>query len=225
VAPGQVYALPPSSPDPRSLDGKSLLKLLKATTRTDIVRSLAMDLSFGGLYAEELCLRAGISKSLAPSASTPALVAKLLAAIKSLVSSALSPAVILDPAPIDAVPLQLRYYDGKQQTQTLTFSEALEAVDREAPKKPSRTDAERKRLQAIIDRQEETLIAAKKSAEGQRRKGELIYEHYQDIEKLLKIINDVRKKEGWPAVKKLAKSNKKIKSIDEKTARCVIDLS
>ena len=66
IRPGVVYTLPPSSFDLSDLDEVSFKRVIKSSDK-DIVRALAVDIGLGGTYAEEVCINAGVDKSLNPS--------------------------------------------------------------------------------------------------------------------------------------------------------------
>ena len=76
----------------------------------------------------------------------------------------------------------------------------------------------------IIKKQEDRLKALEKSVKENQRKGELIYENYQEIKQLLDNINSDRKKMSWDELKKKYKNNKLLKEIDEKTGKIMVDL-
>ncbi|MFB6284710.1 MAG: ribosome rescue protein RqcH [Halobacteria archaeon] len=61
VAPGEEYEYPESRLSPLEMDFEEFLEVFRESD-TDVVRTLASQLNFGGLYAEEICLRAGIEK-------------------------------------------------------------------------------------------------------------------------------------------------------------------
>jgi predicted ribosome quality control (RQC) complex YloA/Tae2 family protein len=63
VAPGAVYEYPGARVDPFELDADAFAARMDDSD-TDLVRTLATQLEFGGLYAEELCTRAGVRKTL-----------------------------------------------------------------------------------------------------------------------------------------------------------------
>ncbi len=222
IAEGQQYKLPPSSSDPRLLDDKKLLRMLKETNKTDIVRFLAIEFRLGGLYAEELCLLAGVDKKTQPAAITAAAAKKLLQSLKRLLGSKPSPSVIYENnAAVDAVPIKLNCYKSSEQKPFGSYSAALEALPESvSEKKPSRYEAEIARLQTIVGKQQETIEQAKLSAEKNSRSGELIYEHYQEIKDIL----DALKSGGWAAVKELQKRNKNLKFVDEKKGKLVVDI-
>jgi len=225
VAVNESYTLPPPVTDPRSLEDKQLQSLLKSTNKTDLVRFLALELSLGGLYAEEVCLLSGIDKKKIPAAITITEVSKLLNALKKLLISKPSPSIILENNhPIDAVPVNMNYYKNHDKKEFKSYSEALEAFFLTTETKDSRYDKEISRLQTIIDHQQSTILEAKNLAQKSSKTGELIYEHYQEVKLLLETVNNLRKSKGWLAVKQLKKSNKKLKSIDDKTGKIVVDL-
>lgn len=223
IAEGQQYKLPPASSDPRLLDDKKLLQMLKGTNKADVVRFLAIELGLGGLYAEELCLLSEIDKKTPPEAVTSAAAKKLLQSLKKLLNSKPSPSVIYENnAAVDAVPVHLSCYKSCGQKPFGSYSGALEAFDALGAfaEKPSRYDAEIARLGTIVSKQEEAAAAARLSAEKNSRSGELIYENYQEIKGIL----DAFRAGGWAAVRELQKRSKIIKSADEKTGKIVVDV-
>ena len=62
VAPGSTYGFPSSRFDPLDADGEAFAAKM-AQSDTDLVRTVATQLNFGGLWAEELCTRAGVEKT------------------------------------------------------------------------------------------------------------------------------------------------------------------
>ncbi|WP_247729108.1 ribosome rescue protein RqcH [Halovivax limisalsi] len=63
VAPGSRYEFPESRVDPLTVSRETFDRQM-ADSDTDVVRTLATQLNFGGLYAEEICTRAGVEKTL-----------------------------------------------------------------------------------------------------------------------------------------------------------------
>ena len=64
VVPGSRYEFPDSRTNPLTVS-RETFDLLMNDSDSDVVRTLATQLNFGGLYAEELCTRAGVEKTLA----------------------------------------------------------------------------------------------------------------------------------------------------------------
>ena len=71
VVPGAQYEFPESRLNPLSLSEAGVGARMEESD-TDVVRTLATQLNFGGLYAEELCTRAGVEKTLAIDDATEA---------------------------------------------------------------------------------------------------------------------------------------------------------
>ncbi|WP_435095426.1 ribosome rescue protein RqcH [Halarchaeum sp. P4] len=62
VAPGSQYGFPQSRLNPLDLDYERFAERMRQSD-TDLVRTVATQLNFGGLYGEELCTRAGVEKT------------------------------------------------------------------------------------------------------------------------------------------------------------------
>ncbi|WIV66424.1 ribosome rescue protein RqcH [Natrialbaceae archaeon AArc-T1-2] len=63
VVPGSRYEFPESRINPLAVSREAFDREMEESD-TDVVRTLATQLNFGGLYAEELCTRAGVEKGL-----------------------------------------------------------------------------------------------------------------------------------------------------------------
>ncbi|WP_440989364.1 ribosome rescue protein RqcH [Haloarchaeobius baliensis] len=63
VAPGSTYGFPDSRINPLTVDYEGFAHTMDDSD-TDVVRTLATQLNWGGLWAEELCTRAGVEKTL-----------------------------------------------------------------------------------------------------------------------------------------------------------------
>ena len=225
ISVNQEYRLPPAVSDPRNLDGKRLANMLKTTNKADAVRFFALELSLGGLYAEELCILSGIDKKKAPASLGPAELAAVISGLKRLFNAAPSPSVICEnDKAIDAVPIDLRFYKKNAREKFASFSKVLESLFSRTSGKPDPNHAAVSRLKKIMEEQQETIAAARDSLDRNSRAAELIYEHYQEVKELLASVNAVRKRDGWDAVKKVAKSGRKIISVDGKTGKIAVDL-
>lgn len=63
VAEGEPMSYPPAVSDIFSMDKQVFYDTLKRSDKENLVKSLALDFSLGGVYAEELCFRAHIDKA------------------------------------------------------------------------------------------------------------------------------------------------------------------
>jgi predicted ribosome quality control (RQC) complex YloA/Tae2 family protein len=94
------------------------------------------------------------------------------------------------------------------------------AEDKVVKEKQTKQD----KVRLVIDKQEQRLRELEQSIADNQRKGELIYEHYQEVKELLDNINLDRKKMSWEELKKKYKDNKLVKEINEKQGLIIIDL-
>ena len=226
LKPGQEYKNPPESLDPFSLDEKKLLELSKTTKKKDLVRFLAIELSLGGLYSEEVCLTSGLDKQSKPSSLEESDAKKLLKALTKLLKAESSPSVILeDDQVVDVVPIKLGCYKDKQSKPFETFSQALEHYySVSVAARPSENDKENSKFQSIISQQKEAIEIAKADIEKNSLTGRLIYENYQELKDLIDLLNKERKEKGWDSLDNLKKSNEKLKSVDGKSGKIVVDI-
>ncbi|RQH01381.1 ribosome rescue protein RqcH [Natrarchaeobius oligotrophus] len=63
VVPGSRYEFPDTRTNPLTIDREAFEREME-TSDTDVVRTLATQLNFGGLYGEEVCTRAGVEKAM-----------------------------------------------------------------------------------------------------------------------------------------------------------------
>ncbi|MDL5503769.1 MAG: NFACT family protein, partial [Candidatus Methanoperedens sp.] len=134
---GEPYELPQAQISPITAT-EDQLKDMFAHSDADIVRTVATKMNIGGQYAEELCIRAGISKN------TPAKDIKDLSSLQNALqdvfkplSSELKPQIILkDGVKIDVLPFPISVYEKNEKISFSTFNEALdEYFSGEAKKK------------------------------------------------------------------------------------------
>ncbi len=132
VAPGAPYEYPGERLDPLALDYDAFAAAMRDSD-SDLVRTLATQLNFGGLYAEELCTRAGVGKTVAVADATEDQLRALYDAVTRLdddLRDGLDPRVYHRPAddeesesdadggpddslpgdPVDVTPVALREY-------------------------------------------------------------------------------------------------------------------
>ncbi|MBI5065232.1 NFACT family protein [Candidatus Woesearchaeota archaeon] len=152
----------------------------------NISRTLATVYGFGGVFAEELCLRSEIDpKTVEVNQKQKK---KLFGEFSKLLREKSNPQLVFDPQKPgvlkDITPIKLQKYSKLENKPVESFSEALEEnllVLEEAPKENPRI----KQLQKRIEIQENTLIEYKKKIDENNKKAEHIYENYEKIEQLL----------------------------------------
>ncbi|MFT4283108.1 MAG: NFACT family protein [Candidatus Woesearchaeota archaeon] len=209
------YVYPPSRVNPEDL---SLEKLKELASDKDIVRFLAMDLGFGGLFAEELVARLQIDKSLESNKADLSLVLK---EIINLLQSKISAFT----AKGSAFPVDMKTFDKEEVFES--FSMALDSFfepDSKEEEKEAKNTKKKDKLEIILEAQTKRIKDLEKEIEENNAKGEFIYANYAQFSKLLDYCNKLIKDGGsWVDVEKALKENPKFKSFDKKNKKVVLE--
>jgi len=210
IASREIYEYPPSRGiNPLDHDPSELEDILM-NSGADLIRTLASN-GFGGLYAEEIVLRAGIDKNTPCSNLTPDDIRKIEAAIyetfKPLRELDLKPHIIGDGE--DVLPIELRVYSGRERKYFESFNDAADeffsSIFREEIRRAHEEEWEREvdRFRKRLRIQRETLEKFKKTIEVSTRKGDLLYANYSLVEEVLATIRRAREKYSWDEIKNI----------------------
>lgn len=217
----EVYKLPPSNAkNPFKVDIEELEAGLQAAGETEIVKAIARFIGIGGLYTEELLIRAGIEKSKSSANLTNSDLNSVFSALQELLlavsSQKLEPHIVLDEAGnfIDVLPIKLKRYDKFKIQSYASFSEALDEFYvrvTAAEKAVASIDVgqfkrEADRLQRVITDQEKALQENNLEAERDKHIGDTIYAHLSEFQILLNKFSTT-----WKAGKDLSDVVTKIK--------------
>lgn len=210
IASREIYEYPPSRGiNPLDHDPSELEDILM-NSGADLIRTLARN-GFGGLYAEEIVLRAGLDKNTPCSNLTPDDIRKIEAAIyetfKPLRELDLKPHIIGDGE--DVLPIELRVYSGRERKYFESFNDAADeffsSIFREEIRRAHEEEWEREvdRFRKRLRIQRETLEKFKKTIEVSTRKGDLLYANYSLVEEVLATIRRAREKYSWDEIKNI----------------------
>lgn len=222
IRPGIPYAQPPTPTDPRTLDAEQLHAILGASTMDSVVKALAADCSLGGAWAEEVCARAQVDKA-TPRVSEQQS-AQLHRAIRQIIDAP------IDARLVDGEALPIPFLTREEGEAHASFSAAIERLimpallAREAHAGNEASRREHDRHQKIIEQQERKLEGFEQSAIENQRKGELLYERYQQVSALLAELDALRRRAGWDAVRERAAADARISEVDEQHATITIEL-
>jgi predicted ribosome quality control (RQC) complex YloA/Tae2 family protein len=212
---GEPYRPPPGSAMPFGLDAEQLRA--KAALSKDLVRFLALGLGFGPLWAEELCLRAGLDKKTPIDAVPWEAVRSAIGGLgRDLARNDLAPAVVFeDGKPVDAVPFVLQSYPAPRYTheEAPTFREALDAYflgasgDEDAeepddPRRPKYEDALGK-VDQQLRQMDEAISAFVAQEEQDRLDGDALYASFADVQAALDALNHARADRSWAEVEQV----------------------
>ncbi len=211
---GARYEPPPPFFDTKHASVEEVAAKLFATDKDVVVKALAADLGLGSTYAEEVCLRVGVEKLAKPTRTELRLLA---AAAKALFDEPSAPSVVGD----EAFPFRLATKETGIPFSSFSAAIASLVPEEEAPavaiQKTKRSKAEE-----VLKQQTRAVEGYGRAAEENQRKGELLYEHYQEVKALLDAVNATRKAKGWAAVKEEFKG--KVVQFDEEKGTITIEL-
>ena len=210
---GEAYQPPPGGAEPFRMDLAAFLAA-KDGANKDVVRFLALDLGFGPLWAEELCLRADVPKNLPASDATDghwhALHESIHALALDIQRNDLAPSVVhRGEEPVDAVPWPMQIYPEPEfaYEEAATFREALDAYFIGGPDDGEDDDPRRARFEdakAKIQRQVQQMqdkmddFAADEAAS--RACGDALYMCWAQVEQILGQLQAARATRSWQEV-------------------------
>ncbi len=215
---GEKYIFPAPALNWKSIPEKEFGTVLKQSEKKNLATSLAMDVGLGGLYAEEICTRAGVDKEVLPSKISAKEIKEIYRVLQELMNSFKTPQGYIYPEQITPFPLQ----DQKPLVITATYNEAIDTLNPFQRLSPYHKKINS--LQQVIAGQEESIHKLQGATESATRKAEVIYEHYAPIQRLLQIVKDLRKSKEWKDIALELKKEKKIKLVDLKNKKVTLDL-
>ena len=196
----EVFRFPPSSgKNPFKVTKEELENALKTLGDVEVVRATARSLGVGGVYAEEILLRADVEKTKHCNALTNAEASAIFDCLQSLLltlsSFTVEPHIVLaeDGGFVDAVPFRLKRYEAFTVQAYSSFNEALDefyvrATAAEKAVASSGVDGlqrEAERLKRVIAEQEQALREAESKVERDKCIGDVIYAHSSELQALL----------------------------------------
>ncbi len=196
----EVYQFPPSGgKNPFRVTREELEAALKVAGDAEVVRAIVRFLGLGGVYAEELLLRAAVEKTKLCSALASGEIDAMFAALQSLLSSVsttpLEPNIVLDENGgfMDVVPFKLKRYEGFKLQPYSSFSEALDefyvrvtVVEKAtAGVDVSQFKREAERLKRMVSEQEHALAENECKEARDKQIGDAIYVRLNELQVLL----------------------------------------
>ncbi len=208
----------------------ALFKTLIEKIDKNIAKTLAINLGIGGFYAEEICMRAGISRDKENLSSAEE--EKLYDAFSEILKSKTDAFVVYkNGIPVDAVPFEIRKYQSFKKEKTETFNDAVAVVVESTEsqikqkQKSFAYEQEKERLLKIKDIQGKNLAGVEKESGELQRTGEIIYEKYQELKQILDEAGELRKTHSFKEIKEILKKKHLIvKDLDEKEKKLMIEI-
>jgi len=228
--PGEDYIMPKTRYDPASSSFEEFTDIFRSS-ESDTVRTLATIVNLGGQYAEEVCKRSGIDKTLNSKEVSDENLSKMYDVLKGIVEHVVggSEATVFrkDGEITDISPIDLSIYEETEKETFQTMSLAIDTLIREVgeAEEEEYVDPETEKLKKRIQKQSETVDEYIFESEDLRRRADALYVEYQKANELLTVLNEQSKKLTW---EKLAEGAAKIPfvvSIDPSKNKIVCKLS
>src|SRR5665647_1355915 len=225
---GQLYEYPSTQLSPVDLPYNEFEAALTSISR-DVVRTLATRFNMGGLYAEEVCLRAGVEKKSAQ--LTPEEVQRLYAALREvfepLRSNTLRPHIVYESesVPIGVLPFEMAQFDRCEKRFFPSFNQALDEYYRLKIDELTTTPATYTRIQKIVDRQKEAIQQFKNQEREYKSKGDLLFEKYHEIDRVIKTVREARRLKTWAEVSSELSSLSFFKQVDQSTGTITMEVN
>ena len=204
------YVFPPALLNPLSVGVDDIVSLVNSSDR-NLVKSMASGFGFGGVFSEEILVRAGIDKDKTVINLVDA--GKIKGAIVDFFSEDLKPFVFGDVV----FPVVMKTKKG------VFFNSISEAVDsfnllkKDIENKSVVSLKKKEKTDSLVDIQERMIKNLEQSISENKEKGEFIYSNYQDFDKLLNFANSVRSKDGLDVLEREMRKNKRFVSLNKKT--------
>ncbi|MBW2971931.1 NFACT family protein [Candidatus Woesearchaeota archaeon] len=232
IKPGEQYSYPKKEFNFLTITAEQLADMLHKSDKENLVKSLALDLGLGGVYAEELCMLAGIEKGLKSAQLSDKEVKSVFDAITNLKDKQISTTIykVAEGQIKDIVPFELKFYKDLQKESAEMFNEALDKILTTKIEKKAIDSAENAaktkigKIEEMISQQRLRISGLEVSEKDNQRKGELIYENYPLIQQVIEQVKELRKTLSWKEVKEHFKGHKLIKGVDEKTGEVTLEL-
>jgi predicted ribosome quality control (RQC) complex YloA/Tae2 family protein len=192
-----VLDLPPSSgKNPFKVTQTELEEALKNAGETEVVRSIARFLGVGGVYAEEILLRANIDKTKHCNVLTSQEVGVIYETLQTLLTAVsggnLEAAIVLgeDGEFLDVAPIKLKRYEGFKTQGYPTFNQALDefylrvTVAERAVNhlEVDKLKKEAERLRRMVAEQEKSIHEDEAKSERDKLIGDTFYAHFNELQ-------------------------------------------
>ncbi|MGA3111929.1 MAG: ribosome rescue protein RqcH [Candidatus Bathyarchaeia archaeon] len=214
---------PPSGKNPFKLTMPELQEGLEKAGEAEVVRAMSRFLGIGGVYAEEMLLRAGVEKSKPCINLTLDEAKSIFDSLQGLLSKIaeynLEPNIVLeqDGSFLDVVPMKLKRYEGLKTQDYKTFNEAadeffLQVIAAEkavASVEVGKLKQEAERLKRVVADQEKSISQEEKKTEVDKTIGNTIYSHLNELQTFIEtLLSANREGKDWTTIAEALEAKK-----------------
>ncbi len=204
--------------DWKNVSEKEFSDTVLKSDKKNIATSLATDISLGGVYAKELCARIKLDSTILISEITKDITNNLYNELLKIRKEITEPKGYIYDDSISPILL----FDKKPNKILDTYSDVLDLIEPIVAKSPYQQKI--KKIENIIEKQEGALKTIEESIGENTIKAEKVYNFYSELKQLLDAVAELRKTKEWADIKTDLLEVKKIKSIDLKNKKIVLDM-
>ncbi|NJE03554.1 ribosome rescue protein RqcH [Thermococcus sp. MV11] len=238
IKPKAEYKYPPARENPLEVSFERFLELMREE-ELELVRALARKLNMGGMYAEEISIRAGFAKTTPVKELSDEDLRKVYEAMVKTFNDEPRPNIVFKEGNMhDVVPIELKIYEGLEKKYFNTFSEALDeyfgriTIEKAKIERTRKLENKKRQLLMTLRKQEEMLKGFEGAMRENQEIGDLIYANYSLVERLLDEFRRATEKLGWEEFRKRIEEGKKagnraalmVKGINPKEKSVTIEL-
>lgn len=228
-----VYQPPPQRVNPLEITAEEIYNIVKEAGR-EVVKTLATTLGLGGMYAEEICARAEMDKKKKEISKEEA--EKIWEKIQEFKNSVgrEKPIIIFhNETPELIAPFKLKIHSDKKIKEYSSMDEALDAFfttyefERAEAERRKKFEEKLSKLRARLKQQALTLKKYYQGEKKYREMGDLIYQNYSLVEKVLEILKKARERYSWNEIREILKKNNisLVKDIMPESGKVVVVLN
>ena len=199
----QEYEYPPKRTSPYEVDEEMFRQVMNDSGRKT-ASTLASKLGLPGDYAEEACLRAGVDKESKANKLNTQDLNRLHESFREVVegfSQPTKPVLYYNgDEKMTVLPYPLQVYGDCRMESPDSFNQALDEYFSEKTfneKKEvleDKLDEEKTRLEKRLEKQQQGLARMKESEVDDKKRGDLIYQHMNEVNELLEAVSAARAK-------------------------------
>jgi predicted ribosome quality control (RQC) complex YloA/Tae2 family protein len=220
IAAGQEYIFPPVQNNAAKITLENLVEVVKASDKI-LVKTIAIDLSMGGAFAEEIIARAELDRN----TESKDLSKEDIKNIHTQLNLFFAQEIKSGSAKGRIYPVEMRTV--KKEEEYTSFNEGLDSIiisSEIAEGKSSSKKKQKSKTEALLDIQQKRIRELERESDENQKIGEYIYEHYQDFSKLLGAVEKMREKGmSYVEIEEELKNNKHFKSLDKAKKTIVLE--
>ncbi len=225
-----VYQPPASQVNPFSITKEEVCTFLK-NSDADLVRSLAVKLSLGGKYAEEICTLIDIPKSTLASDLSDEQCDQIYTRLKRFLyrfeNYQFSPVIIDSETKKDVTPFPFTIHKDEQIESVSSFSDGIQRLytPHKTEEEPPKINKKKEKLIRQKKQQEKAISGFDIKIQQKKHQGDIIYLHYTTIEQLITEIQENRKLFSKDELEKELKGKELIKEFSSDSPFLILQLT